>query len=451
MKTENDSLGQGRLTQGNIARLLIRLTAQMSFGMFAVISFSIVDTIFVGRLGTVPLAAMSFTFPIIMLIGSITLGLGSGASAAISRVIGTGDVARVQRLTMDALLLNTLISVLVGLIGYFSIDFVFSLLGASDQEMPLIRDYMEIWYWGIFFHIIAMSGNSIIRATGDMKSPAIIMTLAVFLNLVLDPLLIFGIGPFPRMELAGAALATVVARALATAALFYVLFVRYKLLSFHFVSFHKIWKSWKLVLYVGAPTALTNIINPVSAAIITRLIATYSTAAVAAFGVATRVEALALAIFMALSAVVGPFVGQNIGAQKIDRVRTAIRLSQRFVLIYGVLLYLLLLFFNEDIVRLFNNDQDVVQIAVLYLTIVPLSYGLVGLLFLSTTSLNVFHKPLHSAILNLIHAFFLYVPLAYTGSYFFGLTGIFGAAFIAKSAAGLLGFWVFAKVLKKSW
>ena len=190
--------------------------------------------------------------------------------------------------------------------------------------------------------IIPMVGNSAIRATGDTKTPSLIMFISALVNTVLDPLLIFGIGPFPAWGLEGAAAATVFARAISLSISFFILYKREKMIIFKPPVFQEWYDSWKKILYIGLPAAGTNLIIPVSMGIITRFVSGFGVEAVAALGVATRVESFSLTVIMALSSVIIPFVGQNFGAGKIDRIRKAVRLSQNFSFFWGIFLFLFL-------------------------------------------------------------------------------------------------------------
>jgi putative MATE family efflux protein len=290
---------------------------------------------------------------------------------------------------------------------------------------------MLIWYPGMIAVVIPMVGNNAIRATGDTKTPSLIMLVAVFVNIVLDPLLIFGIGPFPRLELAGAALATVFGRTITFCVALWILAVRDKMLSFMRPSLKTMLHSWKQVLYIGLPAACTNVLLPISVGIITKFIAVYGTEAVAGFGVATRVEMFALIIIMALASVLGPFVGQNWGAKKHERVLSGIKYSQQFSLAWGFAMFALLALLGKFIVPVFNGDPLVISTAMTYFWIVPIGYGAQGVLRLSTTVLSVLNKPLHAAFLMLIQAFILYIPFAYLGSRLFGIHGIFSAAAVS--------------------
>jgi putative MATE family efflux protein len=434
-----------RLIEGNVANTLIKLTLQMMMGIVAMVAFNLADTFFVGQLGTTQLAAISFTFPVVMVVGSISMGLGVGASAVISRAIGAGNQERVIRLTTDALILAFVIVSLFAFTGLATIEPLFRAIGATDRLLPHIKSYMTIWYLGVPFVVIPMVGNNAIRATGDTKTPSMIMMTAVAVNIVMDPLLIFGIGPFPRLELAGAALATVFGRALTFLFSLWILGKREKMISFQLPPFRLMVESWRNILYIGIPAAGTNLITPISMAVITRLVASFGAEAVAAFGVATRVEMFALTILMALGSVLTPFVGQNQGARTFNRIRMGVRYSQIFSLGWGVLLFGLFLAGASAIAALFNDQAEVVAITTRYLRIISLSYGLQGVLMLSSSALNALRKPLVSAFLAILRMVVLYVPLAMVGSRLFQVNGIFYAGFLANMIAGATAYFLLRK------
>lgn len=341
-----------------------------------------------------------------------------------------------QRLTTDSLVLAALVATFLVIVGLLTIDPIFHLLGAPPEVMPLIRQYMTIWYLGVEFIIVPMVGNNAIRATGDTVTPSAIMLVAVVVNGVLDPVLIFGLGPFPRLELVGAATATVVARAATLLVSLFILYYREKMVTFVMPEFKTMLNSWKAILYIGLPAGGTNVIVPISTGVITGLVATYGPEAVAGLGVASRVEAFALVMFMALSSVLGPFVGQNWGADQQDRVKLGVKYSQQFAMGWGAAMFVLLAAAARPIASLFNNDPAVISTIVTYLRLVPLSYGLLGIFMLSSTALNILNKPMQAAVLTIVRMVVLYIPLAYAGSYLFGVGGIFGAAALANIIAG---------------
>lgn len=427
------------MTEGPVGKTLIRLTIPMVFGMIGMVAFNLVDTFYVGRLGTDQLAALSFTFPVILVISSLALGLGTGASAVISRAIGEGDYNRVRRLTTDSLVLSVVVVMAFVVLGLMTIGPVFTMLGATERTLPFIKQYMRIWYLGVGFVVIPMVGNNAIRATGDTKTPSIIMLVAVAVNATVDPLLIFGLGPFPRMEIAGAALATVIARATTFTVALWVLGHRDKMLTLRFPGFGVVAGSWKRILFIGLPTAATRAILPVSIGIVTRLVSSYGIEAVAGFGVATRIEFFALTIVRALSSVLMPFVGQNWGAGKLKRIARGVAYSNRFSVFWGGLMFGVLALAARPLASMFNDTPGVVEVARLYLRIVPVGYGFYGAALLIVATLNALNRPLHAAGLSAFHMFVLYVPLAAVGSNVFGMEGMFAGLAVSFFVAGVAG------------
>jgi putative MATE family efflux protein len=282
------------LIEGDVRSALISLAVPMSLGIVFLIALNLVDTYYVGRLGTEELAAISFTFPVIMLVMSATMGLGVGTTSAIARAIGSGDTRKIRRLTTHALILGVLVVALLSGLGLLTQRMVFASLGAERHVLDLVLEYMTIWLLGAAFLVIPMLGSGAIRATGDAKTPMFIMLGAAIVNGLLDPVLIFGLGPIPAMGLRGAALATLGARLLTFIAALWVLGPRLKMLEWHLPKLAELADSWRSILSVGIPAALTNMLAPVATGVMTALIATRGSAAVAAWGVDSRLEGLVL-------------------------------------------------------------------------------------------------------------------------------------------------------------
>jgi MATE family, multidrug efflux pump len=436
------------LVEGPIGPILIKLTIPMLFGIMGLVIFNLIDTIYVGRLGTTELAALSFTFPVVMVVASIGLGIGIGASSLLSFAFGEGDHTKVQRITSDSLALSLLLVFIFIGIGYFTIDPLFTLLGASPTILPFIRQYMEIWYLGVPFVIIPMVGNNALRAKGDMKTPAKIMLAIVIVNVILDPLLIFGLGPFPEMGLRGAAIATVFARAISLILGLYVLHFRDNMLTFRSPGVSEVLASWKSLLSIALPAAGAKMIVPLAIGIVTHLISRYGAAPVAAFGAASKAEFFVLAILMALSSVINPFVGQNIGANRVDRAQEALAKGMRFAVFWGMGSFIVLYLIAEPLAKLFSTEQEVIDYIIFYLHIVPAGYALRGVFDIVANVLNVIRKPLVSGALIFMQMLVLIVPLTYLGSTFYGVKGIFWGLVSANIIAGLIGFLVLRQKMK---
>ncbi|WP_428102608.1 MATE family efflux transporter [Candidatus Rariloculus sp.] len=420
----------------------------MVIGLVALNSYSIADTYFVGQLGTLPLAAMGFTFPVSFSLVAIGLGVGIGTSSVLARLLGSGDLKSVQRITTHALILGAFLGLILMVAGLSSIDPVFTALGADELTLPLIREYMEVYYFGGFLLILPMVGNFAMRAAGDARVPALILTISALINIVLDPLLIFGLLGFPRWELQGAAAATVVANGVTVFASVAILYWRERLIRARYLSFDKLFDSWRRVLHVALPAIASNLLSPATVGVITSFVAVFGPAAVAGFGVASRIEALVLIVIFAVTSSVGPFTGQNFGAGRLDRVHRLAWLSESFCVVYALGAAAILWLVARPLVGLFDSNPDVIATASLYLAIVPFSLGGFGVMLVAVAAFNALGRPLRATALTFVKLFLAYLPLAWVLSRFAGLNGIFWANAAAHIAFGVVGLVLLRRLLR---
>jgi putative MATE family efflux protein len=384
-----------------------------------------------------------------MFVNALSQSIGIGTSSLISRNIIAKSRGHVKQIASRAILLGFIIVFVFVSIGLPSINHIFSSLGAKADILPYIKDYMYIWFWGVPFVVFPMIGNNIIRATGDTFFPGMLMVAAAIFNIILDPLLIFGIGPFPEMGIQGAALATVLSRSLGFVIILFILVKREKLLTFRFGEFKEIFSTWKKILYIAGPTSMGMLITPISLGFITKIIASYGKESVAAFGVASRVEMFALMVIASLGSVLIIFIGQNISKNKFDRIFEALKYALRFSMGWGVIVFAILFFFGQAIASFFTDDLHVIEVAKTYFLIMGASYGFQGLVMLSTASFNGVNKPMPSAIFSIIRMMVIYVPLAWIGSILFGLNGVFWAGFIANITIGVIAFWFLHRTIHR--
>lgn len=431
------------------SKVLIKLALPMMFGILGMSIFNLVDTYMVGKLGSVELAALSFTFPVVMIVGSIAHGIGLGTTAIVAKAVAAENKEQLTEIVSWALVLALGTSATVALLGLVSMDLVFPALGAEGDVFSAVKEYMGIWYIGSIFVVVPMVGNSAIRGMGDTKTPSMVMLVAAGINILFDPLLIFGIGPFPKLGVAGAALATLISRFTTLLFAFWVLIKREKVIAVHQSSWSSVVNIWKEILFIGIPNALTKLILPLGTAIITGMVAVYGHEAVAGFGVAGRLEMFSLIPLMALSSILPIFIGQNLGAGKKDRVTKALGLSALFSLAYGLAIWLLFLFTGSRFGALFNQDSKVIAVTALYLCIVPAAYCFRSMMDISTVSLSVSGKPIHSALISLSQMFLIYIPLALLGSQLFGLVGIFSALAFSLFTVGIVSFFLTKRFIQQ--
>ncbi|MFT5013473.1 MAG: putative MATE family efflux protein [Patiriisocius sp.] len=429
-----------KLTQGPVSSSLINLTIPMILGISSSLVAAIFETYLIGLIGTNELAAYSFTFPVIGALQSISLGLSIGLSSVLARSIGGGNQTEIKRLATDGLLLMTVVMITVSIVGALTIKPLFNLLGAGPETSPIIYEYMGIWYLGLLFFTLPQMGANALRAKGDARLSGILMVGGAIMQMILDPILILGLGGFPQLGVAGAAWAMLISRVILCALTFYILIYREDLIELSKPVLSVCIKSWKRIFAVGIPATATNLIGPVSTAIIISLLAGYGKEAVAGFGIASRLEALSVIPLFALSASIGPFVGQNWGADRRDRANDAMKLTFTWAMLWGFAISAIFFFAHEPIGRLFDDNPEVTAYTSFYLMIVPFSYGAWGVLMMASATFNSLGKPLFSTTMSLVRMFALYVPLAFIGQHYWGAYGIFGAAAASNIIMGLLGF-----------
>ncbi len=426
------------LLSAPIADTLRNMTIPMVFGLVAILMFNLVDTFFVSLLGTQALAAISFTFPVTFAVNCITMGIGMGISTTLGRLLGKGESEQAARFTTHGLMLAVTLVIAASTLGFFTIEPLFRLLGAEPELIPLIKQYMSVWYLTIPFLVIPMAGNSAIRATGDTKTPAKIMMLAGCLNGILDPLLIFGFGPFPELGIQGAAIASALSWVGAFIGSLYVLSRREQLLAFPQLA--ALIQDWRQILRIGTPAALSNAMSPLSGALIMVMLAQHGTEAVAAYGAAQRIESILILVLMSLTSVLTPFMAQNFGANQPQRAFEGMFLAMRFSLIFQGGLFLLMVPLSLPLAALFSQEQSVKDLLWHFLLAVPLSYGFQGIVMMLVSGLNALHQPMLAFRWSFMRLFVFTLPVAWVGSQWYGVEGLFVGIAVGNVIGGVLGY-----------
>ena len=331
--------------------------------------------------------------------------------------------------------LGLIISVAIsGLIGLFSND-IFRILGADQASLPLIDAYMVPLLSGMPLLICGLLCGGMLRASGNITKPELFMVLAGVINLVLDYALIFGKFGLPELGIQGAAYATVISWGAMCVGMLWMMF-QDKLLRFK-INSHESTSSITFRFFtLGSPTILTQIVGPLSIMFITFLLAKQSSSSVAAFGVAGRIEMLLMIGILGVSTAITPFIAQNYGAQKQDRIDEAIAFGGRASTYLGILVTLILILFIKPIAGLFSEDPSVIQDTANYFYIVSLSYIMYGLYLITTSIFNGLQLPLNSLKISLVKTFLFTVPFTLIGSNW-GVTGIFVGLAISNVCAGI--------------
>jgi putative MATE family efflux protein len=420
------------MSEGSIGNRLVSLALPLACGLSATMGAQVVTIAYMGSLGIAALAAASFIFPVTALMINIGIGMSAGTAAVVGREIGAGSRRQAARLATDAVILAVGVTGALGVLGTLATP-LFKLLGASDELMTLITPYMHAWYAGAPLYAGSMVGLSALRSVGDAAFQGFILGLGALLSVVFAGILMFGLHGVPQMGFLGAAVASVLAWIPMFAATLYRM-SRFNLLSLAIPSVPAFRNSTRRILRIAVPATATNAIVPVSAAIITKMAARFGPIAVAGFGVATRIEGVAMIAFLALSGVMNPFVAQNAGAGQFVRIQTATRLVVHFCLLWGVVLAIGLYGLSPWLLRQLTSDGQVARIAMQYLWIVPMSYGAAGIIMNINAAFNGLDRPGPAVFISSARAIGVNVPVAWLGGAMFGVPGVF----IGISAANLL-------------
>ncbi|MEM1149151.1 MAG: MATE family efflux transporter [Pseudomonadota bacterium] len=404
----------------------------MSLGILATLSVGIVDAYFLGQLGSAPLAAVGYIYPVTVALTSLSIGLSAGANAVVSQAIGANTrETRLHQIALHANMIGLVLAVCVASTFALLAPVLFPVMGASDRVMTEILAYSGLWAVSFPFLVIQMITGAIFRARGDAVAASALMIGAALINIALTPVLIFGWGPFPQMGTAGAAMATLASRIIGCGAA-----VGYGVSSGYLRRCARLYSGFResavSIASVGAPSAFSNAINPAGMALVTAAVGALGDAAVAGFGAAARIQSVALVALLALSAGIGPVVGQNWGANKKDRARQAVLQSWAFCMGYGLTVGAILFLLSGTLADIIAPDDAAGDYTRLYLQIVGWSLFGYGILVVTNAAMNARSKALYSMGLSITRVFVVYVPLAWGGVFLFGYTGILGAAVVAN-------------------
>ena len=428
-------------------KVLASMSVPISMGMLSTFLFQIVDTYFVGRLGAAALTALSFSSTLFFLFVGTFMGLAVGVSIIVGQATGAGEKEKVLKTIRIGIVLCLLLSALFCVLAIVFIDPIFSMLGATEVVLPLIRTYTIPLLCGIPLLNTGLLIGGILRATGNISKPEILMGIAGIINLVLDYGLIFGKFGMPELGLKGAAFATVMSWIFIVIGMFYLL-MKDRLLQLTSSTKQSMSSIIFEIQKLSLPTIVTQVISPLTLMYLTWLLARQSELAVAAYGVAGRIETLLMIGVLATSTAITPFIAQNKGAEKISRIEQAIVFGGKSSTYLGVLLCLLLYLFIQPIASIFSDNRDVISYTANYFYIVSLSYVFYGLYIMATAIFNGLKLTTNSLKISAIRSFAFTLPLTLIGSYW-GVKGIFIGVALSNVLAGFLASFHIRKLEQK--
>jgi len=411
------------LTKGEIKKVLFKMALPIVLGMLLHTAFNLIDTFFVAMLGSDQLAAISVTFPVVFVFISIAFGLSIGSTALVSQAVGSRNSKKASNMAEHSLLIALVSGVVVAVLGIMFSPPLFSFMGVRGHVLDMTIEYANLIFIGFMFMFTGFIARGVIQAGGDTATPTRNMAIGIVANIILDPLFIFGFGPIPSMGLFGAALATVLGRGLIAFLNLYHLLSGSSRIKIRLKAFKLDYTAFLRILKIGLPSSLSQATNSVGLILLMSMVGNFGTAAIAAFGVGMRLETLVILPIVALSSAFIPFVGQNLGAGKIGRVKEGLKLCSYAVVIFLLLFSLIMFFLPHYIYSPFSSDSEVIRIGSDYLRFVAFGYVFLGLHFIFGAAFQAAGKTIMQLWLSLVRWAFT-IALAYFLIMSMGLNGV---------------------------
>ncbi|MDQ5938957.1 MAG: hypothetical protein QG642_647 [Patescibacteria group bacterium] len=418
---------ENTLTSKPIPALIKQIAIPASIGFFFNTMYNVVDTYYGALISTQAVAAMSLSFPVFFIILAIGSGISTGTSALISHALGEGKKDEAKKYLSQAITFTVIISIILTILGWLSSPFLARLLGASGEYLDMTLSYINVIFGGVILFALSFVLNASLTSQGDTKTFRNFLIFGFFLNLLLDPWFMFGWLGMPALGLPGLAYATLVVQ------FFSVLYMGYKshksgMLCYNCWSLFKPAKKYFAEISQQAlPASLNMMTVAVGIFIITYFISSYGKEAVAAYGIATRIDQIFLLPTIGLNIAALTLIGQNNGAKKYDRVQEAYNTNLKYGFWTVCIGMILVLIFAKAMMQFFSQDSNVIKIGVTYLRISAITYFTYMIMSISISALQGLKKPLYAIWIG------LYRQIAAPALFFWLLANILGM--------GLLGIW----------
>jgi putative MATE family efflux protein len=399
-------------TKGSIVNALFSLSWPMTVTTMVMMSGQIIDMIWIGKLGSAEMAGVGISGIVVSLINSLIMGLFTGLRAMVARFVGAGDDEQANKVAQQALVIGAALSILLAVIGQLFATSIMRLWKLEPDVIASGAAYMRIELIGIFTMSFSSLAQSTMNASGDAKTPMKIVIGERLFHIALCPFLIFGWWIFPRLGVSGAALSGVIAQGIGAAILLWIVFsgrtrLRISLRHFKFDT-GIIWRMVK----IGIPSALGSIHMNVGSIVFMWFIAPYGTLAVAGHNLVSRVDMVVLLPAIGLGSAAGILAAQNIGAKKFDRSAKTAWIAIGWLTGIMAVFSIIIWFWAGNIVRVFNPEPGLIDMATVFLKIQIASYMCSGLMFVMMNVMNAVGDTLISFIIDLVTMWGIRVPLA---------------------------------------
>ena len=438
-----------RLGTEAIIPLLLKLSAPGVIGMLINALYNIVDSIYIGRLSTEALSALSLSFPIQMIIISLSAGTGIGTNSLISRLLGKGKKHRANNTAEHVFFIALIYAALTMVVGFFWGQDLIGLFTNNQELINLTSQYLQIIMMGSVAIYVPIIFNNILRGEGNTFTPMLTMMIGAITNIILDPFLIFGIGIFPKLGVQGAAYATLFGRGLAGVFIMYIVLygdneVELKLSEFEFDI-----EILKDIYQVGFPAMLMRALASVMLAGMNRIVGYYDTTAIAVVGIYFRMQSIIILPIFGLSQGFMPLVGYNYGHGNPNLMKKTIAFGSILAFSFALLGFTIFQIFPTELITLFNKDPELIKIGSTALKRISFAYLIMGFNIIGSTTFQALGRGLPSLFISSLRQIFILLPVMYYLGQIQGLQALWFAFPIAEVISfSLLIFWLLRTIKK---
>ena len=455
-------------THGSIGWTMFRTAIEMLPATLAIQGYNMADTFFVGQLhDEKPLAAMGFTFPVVMMVNGVFIGLGTGVMTTLAHALGRQNRLEAQRLTSSGELMVAFSAVLLGTLGALFAKPLFGLMGAQGETLQLTCEYMDVWFFGCITAALTFLGNKLLITVGIPRLASIMTIVGMVLNVILDPLMIFGtefcekwifdtcgfhphldVLSIPSMGIKGAAVATIISQAVSAVVSCWLLW-KNKYLEFKRIPLVELMKFWHQIIQYAIPAMLGMFLFPIGNFITTKITSKFGDAAVAGVSAGSKLQGVFFVVPMSLGITLTPMMAQNFGARLYGRVKTCLYMSVRFAQIYLSCAAVVCIIGAPYIVQLFSPVQEVQNVMKLFLRIVSFGFGSIEAMRFSCFCLTACGHPKLDSWVKVARVLGFQIPLALIGWWTMKLPVLFIGTALSDILSFTLSFALAYRLVKK--
>ncbi len=431
---------ENRLGIEKVTSLLFKLSVPAIISMFIQALYSVIDSIWVARISSEALAALQIAFPVQLILIAIAVGTGIGTSSLISRLLGEGKDKKASSVAEHVILLSIFYGLVVALLGAVFSENIIKLFTDDILLIDYATRYIRIILIGSIAMFIPMIANNILRGEGNTLIPMIAMLIGSIINIILDPLLIFGIGPFPELGIEGAAIATVIARILSGIFILIMLFFGNNNIKLSFKTFKYDFNIIKNVYAVGVPAMIMQFLASFMMIGLNKILDGYGSDAIAAMGIYFRLQTFVFMPVFGLAQGYIPIIGYNYGHNNPVRVKETINIGFIVAFSFTTLGFIIFQIFSAQLILIFDDSPNLVNIGTKALRLISFAFPIIGPAIIGSTTFQALGKGIPSLILSFSRQIILLLPLAYIFSMLYGLNAIWYSFLISEAVVGVVLF-----------